>query len=482
MEEDLYFGILNDKKDELFSKLYECIKEEGIHEIISNYGKLNEIKLKFQLLNEEDIQLCCYLVAIDEKDVKSINDLDRKFLNENNTSTEKKKDIYNILYKRKFLDQNRLQKLICMFLNDGIQFKITSSLLISIIEKEDIESLKLIVENIVYNNNYIKLLLYTYKFKTHLSNKKLENIFLGEINKICLNKLSSVKKNKVLKFSLKSNYEDFVKLFLLVNMKMKNGKRYYPLCDIFFDYETIKLLMEYAFRNDVFLEVNEKNNDGDNPLSFACLNNNIEMVQLLMNYANKKGVVLELNEKRSNGNGPLSLAVFHDNIEMVQLLMDYAENNKIILELNEIDNNGHYPLADACSKNNIEMVKLLMDYAVKNNINLELNKKNHERNYPLLLACTKKNIEMIQLLMEYANKNNITLDINEKNYSYYPLYWACTENVIEIVRLLIDYANINDIKLELNEKNRNGEYPLLKACYYKNIEIVRLLLEYANKN
>jgi len=219
------------------------------------------------------------------------------------------------------------------------------------------------------------------------------------------------------------------------------------------------------------------------PLYWASDKNNVEIMKLLIDYANKNNITLELNKKTENGNYPFLLACYNNNNEMVQLLIDYAIKNNIVLELNERYRNGMYPLYCTCHENNIETMKILIDYANAHNIILELNKSEKNGNYPLLMACCNNNIEMVELLVDYANKNNIILELNKKNENkFYPIYWAFYDNNIEMVQLLLDYANKNNITLKLNGKIENGYYPFYWAFYRNNIEMVQLLIDYANKN
>jgi len=472
-----------------FNNLYEFVKNEGVHEIISNNEKLNDIKIKFKLLNEEDIIACLYLVAIDLKDVKSINDLNRKHLKGSSINNEEGIDIFNTIYKRKLFDHKRIKKVIHMSFVNGIQFKISSYLLVSIINNKDLESLKLILENIFCDNNYIKSMLYAYKFKDRHSVNYIDKIIYNQLksNNNDLSQLNNEQKYRALTLAFEHKYEYLVNLLIFIDVKFKGGKKYYPLLWVFIEnnnIEMVQLLIEYANKNDIILELNNKNNDGYYPILLACYENNNKMVQLLIDYANKNNIILEIDEMDDDYHCyPVLWACHNNNTEIVKSLIDYANNNNIILELNDINNYYlNYPISMACDNNNFEIVKILLEYANKNSIYLSINVKSGNGWYPFLIASDNNNIEIIKSLIDYSNKNGIILEINEKsNIGFYPLFMMCFHNNIEMVHLLIEYANQKDIVLELNEKNDNKDYPLLMACDNNNIKVIKLLMDYARE-
>lgn len=204
---------------EEFRKLYEFVKKEKVHNIITNDEKLNNTKLKFKLLNE-DFHVCLYIVAIDSQDSKSINCLNNNFYNliESNESKGKVNDAYNIIYKRGLLDKKRLQILISMSLINDIQFKISSDLLQSIIDNRDTVFLKEILKLNNYNNTFIISILDTSKFKNHpKSNIQFENILHKERNK---NGLNEEQKHNILIQALENKYEDLVSIIISNDLKI----------------------------------------------------------------------------------------------------------------------------------------------------------------------------------------------------------------------------------------------------------------------
>ena len=215
-------------KNEEFYNLYDLIKNRNIHEIISNSEKLNDIKLKFQSLNEEDIIICLYLVIIDCKNSKCVNELNNYYTKEINKNNKVENDILNNIYRRKLLDKHRFKKLISMFIQDGIHLKINVNLLNLLIRNNDIELLNIIYNNIFYDNNFIKSMLHAYKFKIGHSDKIMKNIYNNEINKFCFNQLNREQKYRILALASKNKYEDLMKTFIINDITIENGKKYYP--------------------------------------------------------------------------------------------------------------------------------------------------------------------------------------------------------------------------------------------------------------
>jgi len=99
------------------------------------------------------------------------------------------------------------------------------------------------------------------------------------------------------------------------------------------------------------------------------------MVKLIIDYANKNNIILKLNNTDKKKEYPLLLACKNKNINIVKLLIDYAKENKINLELNNNDNSNNNPFLCAYRKNNTDIVKLLIEYAIEKEEKLYINKK-----------------------------------------------------------------------------------------------------------
>jgi len=111
-----------------------------------------------------------YQNAINNKDIELIKQLNEIYC------LDKKKDILYDLYKDGRLNYENLKNILFILLEDHTIFKITSTFLGTIIKQEDIKSLQLILNNYIYKNDLIKVLLYKYKYQQSLSNSELKNI------------------------------------------------------------------------------------------------------------------------------------------------------------------------------------------------------------------------------------------------------------------------------------------------------------------
>jgi ankyrin repeat protein len=159
------------------------------------------------------------------------------------------------------------------------------------------------------------------------------------------------------------------------------------------------------------LKINEKNKDEIYPIIGAVESNNIDTVKLLIDYANKNNIILDIKGKDQDGSYPILFAIEKDNIEMAKILINYVDNKNIILDIDEKDDIFEWcPLFYIIFNKNVEMAKLLIDYANKTNIILNINEKDDYGTSAFLQAIYRNNIEMIKLLIDYSNKKNILLD------------------------------------------------------------------------
>jgi len=135
------------------------------------------------------------------------------------------------------------------------------------------------------------------------------------------------KSNNILKYLKEKGYnetEKDINVILLKNI-IKNENR---IC---------KLVLEYAYKNDIILKINGKNKYGNNPFIWSIHNNNIEIVKLIIDYARKKNIIININEKTRKGNYPLLISIKNNNIEMIKLIMDYANKTNTKLKIKDND-------------------------------------------------------------------------------------------------------------------------------------------------
>jgi len=285
----------------------------------------------------------------------------------------------------------------------------------------------------------------------------------------------------------------------------------------------VKLLIDYANKNNIILNINDKNKLGNYPLLWSIgKDNSVEITKLLIDYANKNNIILNINDKNKNNYYPLLQSIVFNNVEMVKLLMDYANKNNIILKINEknIENMTQLNIQDTIddiSEINIEIIKVLKEnkdklydennnhnffnfidlFEIINKINMSKyenealifddsrnnnkyiakfnlqkskeirNEKNEDSNTPLPLSCQHGNSEEVKILI------NELADINSKNeYKWPPLHMACKNGNVGIIKLLLD-----EEAADINSKTNEGKTPLHIACEYNNKKAVELLLE-----
>jgi len=93
-----------------------------------------------------------YQSAINNKDIELIKQLNKKyFFNEKNY-------IFYKLFEEGRLNYKSLKYVLFISLEDPTTFKFTSDFLDILIEKEDIKSLQLILNNYIYKNDLIKMI------------------------------------------------------------------------------------------------------------------------------------------------------------------------------------------------------------------------------------------------------------------------------------------------------------------------------------
>jgi len=109
-----------------------------------------------------------YQNAINNKDIELLKQLNDKYL------FNEKNDILYKLFEDGILNYKSLKNVLFLSLEDPTTFKFTSDFLGIIIKQEDIRSLQLILNNYIYKNDLIKVLLYKYKYKQCLSNSELK--------------------------------------------------------------------------------------------------------------------------------------------------------------------------------------------------------------------------------------------------------------------------------------------------------------------
>jgi len=243
-----------------------------------------------------------YQNAINNKDIKLITQLNEKYY------FDTKKDILCDLYEDGSLNYENLKNILFILLEDPTIFKITSTFLGSIIKHEDIKSLQLILNNYIYKNDLIKVLLYKYKYQQLLSNSELKKYCSKEIKDINLNETIPDFDVTPLTFACKNNNENIVRWLIEngadVNKENKDGNTSLIEACYYGNDNIIKLLIENG------ADVNKENKYNNTPLIKACEKGYENIVRLLI----ENGA--DVNKENKHGDTPL---IKHVIMEMIIL-------------------------------------------------------------------------------------------------------------------------------------------------------------------
>ncbi|OUM58897.1 hypothetical protein PIROE2DRAFT_64118 [Piromyces sp. E2] len=329
-----------------------------------------------------------YLVAIEMVDANLIKDLNKIY------SYDKITEIIIDLYDSKKIDDNSIKKLIYMSFMNDIKFDITSDLLISMIQRNDINSLNIIFDNILYDNDFIKRLLYIYKRKYCLTNTEIENICLDDINKINLNELTKDNEYTPLLFACEKEKEEIV---------------------------------EYLIENGA--DIDKGNNTGDTPLIISCKKGNDNIVNYLINNG------ANINKENEDGDTPLMIAFNKENEDLIETLI---ENGADV----DVENKkGDIPLIIACQKNNEDMV----DYLIENGA--DVNKENINGDTAIMKVCENGSEKLEKNILEMAA--GINNDYNES-----PMFWSINSNNESIFDILFKKR----LEITKKNKNKSNSY------------------------
>jgi len=253
-----------------------------------------------------------YLIAIKKEDVRILNDLDK--INKNEENNNKKFDIINSIYQRGLLNQEIIKKLI-MLENNNYKIEI-SIVMFSLIKNKDDKLIKIIYNNFIFNNSFIKRFLYQYK--NYKSNKKINVLSNSEINYTIVKEINKIYLN------IKNNFIDLL---------IRSGNENF-----------MKFLIEKG------VDINKKDIYGKAPLIVAIKCNNESIVKFLV----ENGA--DINKENKEGETPLITAIENNNESIVKILIENgADVNKEILFCNDI------PLIVAFQNNNESIVKYLIE-------------------------------------------------------------------------------------------------------------------------
>ncbi|ORX41618.1 ankyrin [Piromyces finnis] len=436
----------------------ENLNEEELSENPIELGILKELnEIDFSVFDEEDFIICQYIIGFEtlyshifnkkialDNSSKEDNDtilkkLNDKYLVAGNdggaSSSTAKRDIIDIMYHRNKIDKDILKKIIIIFLkklNDKIE--LTSNFFVSLVEKDDVETMKTILRNLLYDESFIKeLLLNGYKNKNSYSNEKYYKLLSNKLNRIemGLNELSRNGDTPL----------------IVACKRYSNSQRRRENTEIKKD--MVKVLIEYE------ADANKCNNTGVTPLIFSIRNKINDIVECLVEHG------ADINKKDKNNDSPLHNALKYSNEPMLKYLIEHGA------DMDQKDNEGNPLLISVINKSSREsLVKWLIDKGINVNV---VNKKG---NTPLISACRLNEIKIVEYLLGTLTRDDNKVDINKENLEKdTPLIVACYENCDKIVELLVEHG------ADVNKVNCMGVSPLICSIEKRNENMAKYLID-----
>eukprot|EP00833_Pecoramyces_ruminatium_P016083 jgi/Orpsp1_1/1190115/evm.model.d7180000076654.2 len=245
----------NDNMFEEYEKILSFIKNEGLLKCIRNKKILNKAN-DFEKLNEQDINICLYIAAIDLQNLEAIKILE-------NEKTDKE-DIISEIFNRGFLNPDRIQFITKI---DTGSLRVSSTLIKNLIKNKKGFILDVIFETFkFYTNDLIKNLLFYYKNKKPLSSFELNQQISKEDYKILV--------KETIKVNIK-NYDNSCTPFLYQEDKYNLNKYLINAC-----IKNKEHLVKYLVKHGV--NVNGKDRNNNIPLFIACKHGNENIIKYLI--------------------------------------------------------------------------------------------------------------------------------------------------------------------------------------------------------
>ena len=284
------------------------------------------------------------------------------------------------IYNEKKLTPERLKSLI----NDNHNDLYISSYLIKLLMKEnEVELLKIIFDNSkFYDNEFIKQLIYQYKYKTLISTKELNQKISNKEYKIIIDYESSY----YYSFSSSNTF------------KIKNMN---------------KTLIYYLVEHGI--DINKDNIFKETPLFYTCKSGNKDLVEYLVKHG------ADINKK------VLYMACFSGNKYLVKYLVEHGA------DINKENWYGESILFDVCKSGNNDLVEYLVEHGA------DINKESWSGETVLFDVCRSGNKDLVKYLVENGadikkeNQNGLTV-----------LFMACESGNKYLVKYLVEHgADIN---------------------------------------
>ena len=326
-------------------------------------------------MNQSNCNL--YVSAIDNEDIKEIEELSRRIIKSN------KDDVIFEMYNKELLTADRLD---FIMKNCTKYLNISSNLIKCLLRNREVNLLDIIFSHYkFYDNEFIVELLLYYKKKTPISTSNLHEII-------------SIEKYKILTNSGKYLINEFNKKYINIH------------------------IVKYLVENES--DINDYNKDGETPLFYACKNGNETLVKYLVErgadinkenkygytplfYACKNGIETlvkylveheaDINKENKYGNTPLFYACKSGNQALVKYLVEQGAN------INKENKYGYTPLFYGCENGNETLVKYLVEQGV------DINKESKYGYTPIFYACKNGNETLVKYLVEQG------ADINKEN-------------------------------------------------------------------
>jgi ankyrin repeat protein len=361
--------------------LFKYFENKNLMDVINNLEELVKDMSDIGELNEDDLQICLYVYAIDRQDLKAIDYLNGK-------NVVKQIDILLELYLHELLTLERLNFVI----QHGKYFNISSNLIKHLIKNGKMDFLDKIFGNLkFFDNDFIKLILcYLYKNKRPITDSLLRNII-------------SLKK-----YRIPSSYDP------QTNNYQKNFNYLVASCE-----KGNTAMVSYLIENGA--DVNKNDIHGNTPLIVACRNRNEGIVRCLV----KNGA--DVNKKDKQGNTPLIVSCKKKSERIVKYLVKNGA------DVNQNDGWGTTPLIIAFRCGSEAMVKHLIEHGA--DINKEGISSYADLNTPLTEACKIGNEAMIRYFIEHG------ADVNKKDgWGNTPIIIAYRNGNVAMMRYLIEHG------------------------------------------
>jgi len=226
-----------------YRKLCNYIKWKGINTILN--GEMNIDMLKSY--SEEDILICMCLTAIKNEDFYIFNELNNKYFQKNNLiiNAHHRNNIFFKIYERGLLDKEIVKTIISLE-NHNYNFDIFNDFMLSLYDKKDEKLFKLLYNNFIFDNSFIKAFLYCYKNSKNNksinlpSNAVFQKIISKEMKKFDLNYIERPKwQNSIVNTckredNVNNNIDYLIENNIHVNTKISssNKRHYESIIDI----------------------------------------------------------------------------------------------------------------------------------------------------------------------------------------------------------------------------------------------------------